>query len=188
METLDISKIRRFALAIALILTTLVLAEVEIETPVRIAPLGFPLIIRSPDLLTRALVIASVYAILRYIYYGMLAQPSPMRTRRILLSGKTLHTPSAGINIEEFAEQAEKEVERYFPMIGNQRVNFQAIQDHAGCHIEIKVPPIVRAVCWIENLDFLLPIFANILAIALWSYGRMVAANMLLQRIAICFC
>ena len=176
MDTLDISKIRRFALVIALILFTLVLAEVEIETPARIAPLGFPLIIRNPDLLSTALVIASAYAILRYIYYGTLAQSSPMRVRRILLSGKTLHTPSTGIGIEEFAEKAEKEVERYFPGIGNKKVDFKAIQDHAGCHIELKVPAIVRAVCWIENLDFLLPIIANILAIALWIYGRIIGS------------
>ncbi len=176
METLDISKIRRLALVVAVILFTLVLAEVEIETPVRIAPLGFPLIIRNPDSLTTALVIAAVYATLRFIYYGILAQSSPMRVRRILLSGRTLHTPSTGIDIEEYAEQAEKEVERYFPGIGNQRVDFKAIRDHAGCHIEIKVPAIVRAVCWIENLDFLLPIIANILAIALWGYGRMIGS------------
>lgn len=176
METPDIAKIRRFALAIALILITLVLAEVEIETPVRIAPLGFPLIIRNPDLLIMALVIASVYAVLRYAYYGMLAQPSPMRARRILLSGKTLHTPSAGIDLMEFTEQAKKEVERYFPGIGSQRVNFQAFQGGAGCHVDIKVPAIVRAVCWIENLDFLLPIIVNILAIAFWSYERAIGS------------
>jgi len=176
METPDISRLRRFALVIALILSTLVLAEVEIETPVRITPLGFPLIIRNPDLLTTALVIAAIYSIFRYIYYGMLAQSSPMRARRILLSGRTLHTPSTGIDIEEFVDKAKKEVERYFPGIGSKKVDFSAIQDHVGCHIELKVPAIVRAVCWIENFDFLLPIIANILAISLWIYGRMVGS------------
>jgi len=176
MEIPDIFKIRRFALAIALILITLVLAKIEIETPLRIAPLGFPLIIRSPNLLTAALVIASIYATLRYMYYGILAQPSPMRARRILLSGRALNTPSTGIDIQEFAERVEKEIDRYFPSVGNRRVKIQTIQDHAGCHIKLDVPVIVRTVCWIENLDFLLPIIANILALSFWSYGRLIGS------------
>jgi hypothetical protein len=120
MEIPDFSKIRRFALIVALVLMTLIFAQVEIETPVKINPLGFPLIIKNPDLLSIALVLASFYALLRYIYYGMLAQPSPMHMRRILLSGRTFYTPSLGI----------------------------------------------------ENLDFLLPVIANIFAIALWIYQR----------------
>lgn len=176
METPDLSKIKRFALAIALMLITLVLAEVELETPVRIAPLGIPLVIRRPDLLTIGLLIIAVYSTLRYVYYGMLAQPSPMRARRVLLSGKPVHTPSIGLEIEEFAARFEKEVDRYFPSFGSQKVTFEATRDSSGCRVKLNVPQAVQAVCWIENLDFLLPIVANVAAVCLWGYARAVSS------------
>lgn len=172
METPDLKSIRRFALVIALVLTTLVLAQVELESPVRVTPLGIPLIIRRPDLLTVALVVASVYATLRYIYYGMLVQPSPMRARRSLLSGKPLHTPTIGLELEEFVPQVEKEIDRYFPKIGRHKAQSEASQGSGECHIKIEVPVVVRAVCWIENIDFLLPIAANCAALLLWGYAR----------------
>ena len=169
METPDLSKMRRFALAIALILITLVLAEVEIETPARIAPLGFPLVIKNPNLLTWALVIASIYAVLRYVYYGMLVQPSPMHVRRILLSGQCYFTPN-NILFDEFCLRARKEIYRYFPSIGS--TNISCGQDASGCIIKIEVPTKTKIICWIENIDFLLPIIANVAAITLWIIQR----------------
>src|SRR5712671_6385513 len=100
MESTELSKIRRFALVVAVLLITLVVAGVELETPVRMSPLGVPIIIRRPDLLTIALVIAAIYSTLRYIYYGMLARPSPMRVRRELMACRTVDT-------SRFMEQAE---------------------------------------------------------------------------------
>lgn len=173
----DLSKIRRFALTIAAILITLVLAEVELETPLRIAPLGIPLVIRRPDLLTVALAIAAVYSTLRYIYYGMLVQPSPMRARRQLLEGRPVHTPTIGIDIEAFLAQVDKEIDRYFPYFGKTRVTFEATQDASGCHLEkVSVPRAVRAVCWLETGDFLLPLLANLIALTLWI-GRAYVAR-----------
>ena len=93
MDTTDLWKIRRLALAVAVILITIVLASVEIETPAKISPLGIPLLIKRPDLLTIGLVIVSVYSSLRYVYYGFLAKPSPMRIRRQLKTGNLLKIP-----------------------------------------------------------------------------------------------
>ncbi len=171
MEIPDLSKIRRFALAVALVLLTLVFAQVEMETPVKINPLGFPLIIRNPDLLSIALVLASIYALLRYVYYGMLVHPSPMHMRRILLSGRTFYTPNRGIQLEDYLKDSEKEVWRYFPKIGS-KILISGSQDNTGCHLELEVPKYIRLLCWIENIDFLLPIFANIFAIAFWIFQR----------------
>src|SRR5260370_17226162 len=172
MEAPELKSLRRFALVVAIVLITLVLAQVELETPVRVSPLGIPLIIRRPDLLTVALVLASFYATLRYIYYGMLVQPSPMRARRSLLAGRPLHTPTLGIEIEQFITQVEKEVSRYFPKIGGKKVECQISQDYQGCHIQISnVPIIVRVLCWMETMDFLLPIIANIPALRAWAYS-----------------
>ena len=43
MEPPDLLKLRRFALAIAVVLVTLVLAGVKLESPARVAPLGIPM-------------------------------------------------------------------------------------------------------------------------------------------------
>jgi hypothetical protein len=170
MDSTNISNIRRFALLIAVILITLVLAGVELENPVRMSPLGIPLVIKRPDLLTVALVIAAAYSILRYTYYGMLLQPSPMRARRELIAGRPVHTPTMGIELANFVTQVNQEVDRYFPRIGKDIVTFSATQEGMSCHLsEVKVPSAVRTLCWVGDIDFLLPILANLVAIGLWA-------------------
>ncbi len=170
MQIPDLLKLRTFSLVIAIILVTLVLAGVELETPMKISPLGLPLIIRRPDLISVALVIASIYVTLRYIYFGMLVQPSPMRARRELIAGRPVHTAKIGLEIESFAAQIEKEVGRYFPRVGRTPVTYEVTQDGKGVQLRnVKVPRIVHVVCWIENFDFLLPVVANIVAITFWA-------------------
>ena len=170
MQIPDLLKLRTFSLVIAIILVTLVLAGVELETPMKISPLGLPLIIQRPDLISVALVIASIYVTLRYIYFGMLVQPSPMRARRELLAGRPVHTAKLGLEIESFAAQIEKEIARYFPRVGKIAVTYDVTQDAKGVRLSnLKVPRIVHVVCWIENFDFLLPVIANVVAVAFWA-------------------
>ena len=170
MHLVEISKIRRFALTIAIVLAALVLADVKLETPVHITPLGVPLLIDRPDLLTLALVVAAIYSTIRYIYYGMLVQPSPMRARREMFSRTERRFVSGSDVMEEFRAQAQQDVERLFPKIGKATVTFDITQDVSGNHIvNMKVPRIVRLVCWLENVDYLLPILANVFAVGLWT-------------------
>jgi len=169
----DLAKIRRFSLVIATVLIAIVLADVQLDTPLRIAPLGISLVVRRPDLLTVALVIASVYSTLRYVYYGMFVQPSPMRARRELLSRTERILIKTVESLEEFRVRARKEVDRYFPHIWKAPVTFNVVQNADGNFVkDVNVPPLVRAACWIEDLDFLLPVFANVAAVALWIWMR----------------
>jgi len=168
MDTTDLWKIRRLALAVAVILITIVLASVEIETPARISPLGIPLLIKRPDLLTIGLVIVSVYSSLRYVYYGFFAQPSPMRIRRQLMSGHLMQLPFQFEPVK-YIEMVADELEKRFPRFGNKKVTYHAT---GGKHtkITVNVPLIVHVFCWIENFDYMLPVLANIVALTLWSY------------------
>ena len=169
MESSDLIKIRRFALAVALILITLVVAGVRLETTVHMTPLGIPLVVQRPDLLTIGLVIAAIYSTLRFIYYGMLIQPSPMRARRELPTRMRFKLYTEITALETFQVQVQKDVDRYFPQIGKSKVTFKTTMDSNGCHVtEMKVPRVVRALCWIENFDFLLPVLANLSAVGLW--------------------
>jgi hypothetical protein len=169
MDSPDLAKLRRFALTVALVLITLVVAQVRIKTPLEINPLGIPLIIQRPNLITIALVIASVYATLRYIYYGMLAQPSPMRARREL-PRKTGHAYTGTMDERAaFEGEIQRGVERYFPSFGGHRVTFGFTMDNGTYRvINWKEPRAVHALCWIDTLDFLLPIIANVAAVGLW--------------------
>lgn len=169
MELPELAKLRRFALSIAAVLITLVLAGVKLQTPAHVTPLGIPLIIQRPDLITLGLVIASFYAALRYIYYGMLVRSSPMRMRRELPHRTE---PAIGVDqhaLNTFTARAQKDVDRYYPRVGRTIVSFQTRLDAEGGHVfDMQIPPMVRVACWIENIDFLLPILANVIAVCLW--------------------
>jgi len=122
-------------------------------------------------LLTIAVVIASAYSTLRYIYFGMFVQASPMRARRELLAGRPVHAAKIGLELEPFAALIDKEIDRYFPRVGKVGVTFEITQDAKTVQLKnIQVPRAVRLMCWIENFDFMLPIFANIGAITLWVF------------------
>ena len=63
----------------------------------------------------------------------------------------------------------QNDVDRYFPQIGKDKVTFDFSRDSYGCHVKnMKVPRVIRAVGWIENLDFLLPVLANVIAVVWW--------------------
>jgi hypothetical protein len=168
----ELAKLRRFALTVALVLITLVVAQVQIKTPLEIAPLGIPLIIRRPNLLTVALGIASVYATLRFIYYGMLAQPSPMRARRELPDRRKPAYVGGPQEMGKFQEEIQQQVARYFPSSGKHKVTF-GVQIGADGYrvINMHIPVAVRAMSRADTVDFLLPIIANTAALGLWLYG-----------------
>src|SRR5258707_863194 len=103
----DIAKLRRFSLTVALILLALILADVKVEVPLRVSPLGVPLIINRPDLLTVSLAIAAIYSTLRFVYYGMFVSPSPMRARRDLLSRTEYRFVSGTDVMDDFRAQVQ---------------------------------------------------------------------------------
>jgi hypothetical protein len=157
-----------------LILFTLVVAGVKLDVPLKIEPLGIPLVVQRPDLLSIGLVIAATYSTLRYVYYGMLIQPSPMRARRELMLGAR-YVPGSG-GLEEELDKARADfqgkVDRWFPQIGKHKVTFEAILGTAALMENVKVPRLVRLLGWIEDFDFLLPITANVMAVGFWIVSR----------------
>ena len=80
----NLQNIRRFSLVIGLSLITFSLAGVEIQADEVLRPLGFPLKISEPGLVLPVLVIASVYAIIRFSFYGIFFAGTPRRRRKEL--------------------------------------------------------------------------------------------------------
>jgi len=205
MDRPDLAKIRRFALVVPLILCTLVLAGVKLDTPLRVEPLGIPLLVQRPDLLSVGLVIAAIYSTLRYVYYGMLIQPSPMRARRELIAGGDYMTFSSDVlqgfdetradrarreliaggdymtfssdvlqGFDETRADFQRKIDRWFPQIGTHKVTFEVtLSGGQAKTTPLNVPRPVQMLCWLEDLDFLLPIGANIAAVGLWIVSRL---------------
>lgn len=169
MDTSDLSKLRRLALGVAAVLITILLASVEIETPARIAPLGIPLVIKRPDLLTVGLVLVSLYSTLRYVYYGFFVRPSPMRLRRVLRTGRLMQLPLNLAEVDNYIENIGKEIYKNFPQFGNKKVSYIATGGKIK-QVTVEVPLVIDVLCWVEAVDYSLPIIANIAALTLWGY------------------
>jgi hypothetical protein len=168
MNTPDLTKLRRFGLLIALILITYSVAGLDIDAPAKVNVMGLPLIIRRPDFLPVGLVLASIYCIIKYIYYGYLVQTSPTQARFLLKKGSPVHVSTIGISLEEFTNEISNEVDRYFPGIGKIEASYTTSQG-TQCSVKVIVPKIVWAFSLLEDIDYALPVIANALAIAIWT-------------------
>lgn len=73
----DIEKLRRFALAVALILLTYSVAGVSLKPGSGISVMGLIFEVSRPGLLPIGLVIASICAMIRFYYYGFMLKKSP---------------------------------------------------------------------------------------------------------------
>lgn len=77
-----IEKLRRFSLTIALVILTFSLAGVSLAPNSLITVVGFSFQIMRPDFLPIGLIVASLYSIVRFYYYGFMLKKSPYRLRR----------------------------------------------------------------------------------------------------------
>jgi hypothetical protein len=167
-QPIDTIKLRRFALFIGFISITYSFAGIEIDTPSKIQPLGIPLVIKRPDYLPIGLALASLYCVLRYLYFGYFVQISPTRARRMLKKGSPVHAPTLGISLEDFTEHIANEVERYFPSIGKVEASYETSQSGGQCNVTIKIPRIVKVLSFAEDVDYALPVIVNIVAWSIW--------------------
>ena len=171
-------KLRRFALTIGLMLFTYSIAGVQLDSPAKMSPLGVPLIVSRPRLLDVGLLLASLWAVGRFWYYGMVLNVSPLRARRRLRRG-ILPDGRPDDNINAHAQQFELSTVRYFPSLGRRRVQVGLVADPKTRPSIQSVPVMTRYLLVpLENLDFLAPIWVNVCAwlayalFVLWGWGR----------------
>lgn len=81
----DVEPLRRFSLLAGLVLIGYVAAGVELPSGAQISVLGIPFIIRRPEFLPLALLLASAYGLGRYFYYAVMLTQSPRTIRKDLL-------------------------------------------------------------------------------------------------------
>ena len=179
--TPDITKLRRFALSIGLILFFYAIAGVELDVAKSITPLGIPLVIKRPNLLGICLVVASIYAAVRYWYYSTIVSISPASARKFLRSG--LFPLGTGKDLRGDTalrhEQAALIFGRYFPRMGiaTSEITVKQTTDlegtrFSGVEIPTSLPWRTRMLIWLENLDYAAPVWVNIIAITLYFVMR----------------
>jgi len=171
----EIIRLRRFSLTFGLLLVTFSLAGVGIDSPAKISPLGIPLVLRRPDLLGIGLILASIYGLLRYWYYGILLGLSPRRARKrlyngTLIDGATTVDGSSDVDkIKSFYEEAKRQVDRYFPTIpGCIEPQAEVTGDSSGFHIKMTVPFYTKFLALLHDIDYYAPIWVNVIAISVY--------------------
>ncbi len=180
----ELQKLRRFALAIGVILITYSLAGVTLEAPAKISPLGIPLTIHRPDLLPAGLALASVYSMLRYIYYGAMLSESPARRRRFWRRKPLYHTPPAVELDMQAWRKRWSEIGDNFPKvmgrIAAHRIEKRDRKNEDGRTVAVEsmipiIPWPVRIAARLEEADYFAPIWVNLLAIALAMWNAIAA-------------
>lgn len=192
--TPDLNKLRRFALAVGLVLITYSVAAVELDTGETIRPLGLPLKVNRPDLLGIGLVIASLWGMWRFLYYGVWKVETEMRRRGAFL--KEIEARLASERKPQFREReqvdkfAEAISERFprLPGLGIRvasepvGVEIRQIGGEGGEQVVdsgvkagyivrgVRIPLPIRLAARAEDADYFAPIWLNAVALLLWLY------------------
>lgn len=182
----DLDKLRRFALAIGLVLITYSVAAVELDTGETIRPLGLPLKVNRPEYLGIGLIIASLWAMGRFLYYGVWKTESPPRKRGPLL--KQLQAARPQFREEPDVEKFLDNFRTLFPRIPGFQITAatkkvipeEAIISQTDRNRpelfttyaidKMNVPWPFYVAARIEDIDYFAPIWLNVIALGSWLY------------------
>ena len=167
----DIQKLRRFCLAVALLLLTYSLAVVEFAAPLEIRPLGIPIVVEQPLLLPIALVLASIYSTLRFYLFAIAATTTPWRGRAMIMSGKAVRPVSSQLlkDISDLSKFVQQDIVEYFPGYAGHRIELTVNQSGNNYDVEFKPSPRSLLLGRLSDVDYVAPIWANVVALSLWA-------------------
>ena len=186
----DLYRLRRFALAVGLVLFTYSLAAVELDMGETIRPLGVPLTVNSPEWLGIGLAVASLYALARFWYYGMATTTTPAAKRRSRL-GELGVTRRYKIDNSWRAFPSDLRSQRdlvadVFPRIPGTRIKLFPEPPGGGTIMKIEcieIPLLLRLAARLQDVDYTAPIWVN--GIALLTFGIRSWMLPLVERIAL---
>ena len=165
-EHFDLQKLRRFALAIGLVLITYSLA-LEFDPEKTVSPLGLPFKVIRPELLTIGLMLASGYGLLRYWYYGCLLTASPARVRADLKREVYASCDEDGAPNDPGLE-LRRRFRGSFPRVLPRRRAFVEVGYEDGGNVDllrVHIPWEVRLASIAEGVDYTAPIWLNMVAL-----------------------
>ena len=185
----DLEKLRRFALASGLVLIVYSLAAVELDTGEAIHPLGIPLKINRPEYLGIGLVIASLWGMFRFLYYGAWKTESPARKRTPLLKALLQKRPefSSLGDVEKWADN----LRRLLPRLPGFRITAESrpkrLEEEGPSDLavisasrlvvdRINIPWPFYVAARIEDIDYFAPVWLNVAALGLWGFRLLKSA------------
>ncbi len=166
----DSKSLRKVALTAGFVLMGVSIAGVTIPPGETFQALGIPLRIARPNLLPFVFAMASVYATFRFIFYTIVLKPSPMRSKRRLQRGSRADTSTNPRTPEELFDQVTMEVHRFFPRVPKHKVRIKVQSSSEEMTAKITIPKPVLFLSRLEDLDFLLPVIVNVVALGCWSF------------------
>lgn len=163
----DLTKLRRFSLTIALLLITYSLAIIELPDKISLSFLGAGAKVDS-DWLPIGLMLASLYSIFQFYFYGVLLSVTPWKARRILRTSCAVSDISFLMDSPKLLGKAgdviRSDIAKYFP-----GVSFSAgfRLTHTGYEMEFTVPETTKTTLYggIRNVDYAAPIWLNAIAL-----------------------
>ena len=184
----ELSRFRRFALVMGVLLISYVLAGIRIKPEAEIQVFSIPWQILRPDLLPIGLALGSLYGMARYWYYGLALRHSPYRERKLLLEAFA-HNPSAPkerdiwtIAPELSWDQASdlgSRIHKLFPRflgrspgssITEEVEHITTVSQHVKYGVLVTLPLPVRIGASMRDIDYTAPIWLNFSALALYTF------------------
>lgn len=194
----DIEKLRRFSLVVALIMLTYSLAGIAMVPDSNISVVGLTFKVSRPSLLPIGLVIASLYAMFRFYYYGFMLKESPYRVRRDILDslncndrrynrGKKVPTYIGGTEFEAkislfSRDEAQKYISDFpdaFPRFARARPSMkiksgESFNEDGDSYIwhsvMVVIPVRCRLVAVVQDIDYSSPIWLNLVALIIFFF------------------
>ncbi len=182
-ENPDLQRMRRLAIVLSIILFTYSVAAVRLDTGETITPIGIPLKINNPEFLGIGLLIANIYAMLRFILYGLVKNLCPRRFRKVLAENKTENDYSDFI-YELFPGEDRnnviRELNEAFPTLNSKGVGIVEPENEKQLgYVEFSIPPHTELLSFFHDIDYLAPIWFSVIAITTWSINTLDAVSIL---------
>ena len=193
----DLGRLRKFALLVGVLVLTWALAGISLAADSPVSLFGIPFQITRGELLPVGIGLASLYAMVRYYYYGMMLGTSPYRMRRDILnelvvdwdeagkrqkgkgrmySGPTRFTTSPSHYDRSLVEDKATDLRAAFPKFAKARVTTEITSErftdddgelHWSHAVTVTIPIRCRLGAFIEDVDYTLPVWLNLVALAL---------------------
>src|SRR2546427_2572083 len=174
---------RRFALVIGWVLFLFTNAGVDLDSPLKLSVFGVQLVIITPQIVSWGLFLTTAYAFARYFYYDMVLKMSLIRARRLIIQGKLPEMELTGPG--SLDAQVTEIMKRYFPGLKKQEEwKYDAPYGHFMKFEIVKMPWRIKVICWLENLDYVLPLIVSGIAMGwfliniAWGWLHSVVSNL----------
>ncbi len=183
-------KLRRFSLAVGVILFSYVIAGFRVKEEFELPGFLGAFEIGRPELIPIGLVIASIWGLVRFWYYGLMIELAPWRHRRKIFASAKKVSDEGSYSIE-FTRDSECDnfeiiLQRHIPRFANRELLSKTTDitvdeppdisegiekvKKIGNRLTFNISDRQRAAAWFQDLDFYSPVIVNVIALLAFFY------------------